>query len=224
MLHDTNKNLTQESIHKFLDWSYEQTITGLPGQKNVYELVDDYLSKYDTEIAIKKLVNSQKAKATTSGFITGFGGVLTMPITIPANVASVILVQMRMIASIAVIRGYDLKSDQVQTFVYVSLAGTTISDIGKRTGIVIGNKMAMGVVQKIPGKVLTKINQAVGFRLITKFGTKGAINLGKAVPIVGAFVGGGFDLTTTTTIAKVANKTFTNNGFSMGNGTILDKK
>jgi len=84
---------------------------------------------------------------------------------------------MRMIAAIALIRGYDLNSDQVQTFVYATLAGTTVSGIMKKTGIVIGNKVAMKVMQKIPGTVLTKINQAVGFRMVTKFGTKDAVNL-----------------------------------------------
>ncbi|WHP42989.1 hypothetical protein [Lysinibacillus capsici] len=36
-----------------------------------------------------------------------------MPITIPTNLASVMYMQMRMIAAIAQIRGYDLKDDQV---------------------------------------------------------------------------------------------------------------
>ena len=84
--------------------------------------------KYDKEIAIKKLINFQTTKAATSGFVTGFGGVLTMPVTIPANVSSVILFQMRMIAAIALIRGYDLNSDQVQTFVYATLAGTSLTN------------------------------------------------------------------------------------------------
>ena len=128
--------------------------------------------KYDKEIAIKKLINFQTTKAATSGFVTGFGGVLTMPVTIPANVYSVILFQMRMIAAIALIRGYDLNSDQVQTFVYATLAGTSLTNIMKQTGIVVGNKMLLGVVKKIPGKTLTKINQAVGFRMVTKFGKK----------------------------------------------------
>lgn len=94
----------------------------------------------------------------------------------------------------------------------------------KQTGIVVGNKMLLGVVKKIPGKTLTKINQAVGFRMVTKFGTKGAINLGKAVPVSGAFVGGTFDTVTTRTIAKLATKTFTELGIDLGDGTILTKE
>lgn len=33
------------------------------------------------------------------------------------------------------------------------------------------------VIKKIPGAVLTKINQKVGFRLFTKMGEKGDINI-----------------------------------------------
>lgn len=61
-------------------------------------------------------------------------------------------------------------------------------------------------IKKIPGKVLTKINQKVGFRFITKFGTKGIVNLGKMLPGVGAVIGGGLDLVETKVIADRAYK------------------
>lgn len=56
---------------------------------------------------------------------------------------------------------------------------------------------------------MTKINQAVAFRMITKFETKGAINLGKAVPVPEAIVGCTFDAVTTRIIAKLVAKTLT---------------
>lgn len=34
----------------------------------------------------------------------------------------------------------------------------------------------MSMVKKIPGTVITKINQKIGFRFLTKFGSKGLIN------------------------------------------------
>ena len=217
-------NIDEKSMLKVLDWTYETTINGIPGQKTIEELAADYLKHDDIETAISKMITYQTSKAGISGFVTGFGGILTMPVTIPANITSVILVQMRMIATIAYMRGYDLKSDQVQTFVYASLTGTSVADIAKKAGIIITNKMATGVIKKIPGKVLTKINQAVGFRLVTKFGTKGAVNLGKMVPIAGALIGGVVDTTSTQIIAKNALKTFTSKGINIGDGTIIDVK
>ena len=62
---------------------------------------------------------------------------------------------------------------------------------------------------------LTKINQKVGFRFITKFGTKGIVNLGKLLPGVGAVVGGGLDLVETKIIADRAYKWFLKGDFSV---------
>lgn len=122
-------SLTQEKMMQTLDWAYENTLNGLPGQKDINDLVQDYLNKYESEVAIRKLISFQKTKAATSGFLAGLGGVVTLPVAVPANVASVILIQLRMIAAIAIIRGYNLHSDQVKTFVYATLAGTSVADI-----------------------------------------------------------------------------------------------
>lgn len=152
----------------------------------------------------------------TSGFITGFGGFIVMPVTIPANVGSVLYVQMRMIACTAYLAGYDLNSDQVQTFVYACLAGVSVNGVVKQAGIKVGVKMAEKAIQKIPGKALTKINQKIGFRFITKFGEKGIVNLGKMIPGVGAVINGGLDLVETKIIADRAYKMFFEGDFSAG--------
>ena len=160
------------------------------------------------------MINNQIIKCTTSGFITGFGGVITMPVTLPANIGSVLYVQMRMIACTAYMAGFELNSDQTQTFVYACLAGVSVNKLVKQAGIKFGVKFANGLIKKIPGKVLTKINQKVGFRFITKFGSKGIINLGKLVPGVGAVIGGGLDLVETKTISSRAYKWFFEGDFS----------
>lgn len=62
---------------------------------------------------------------------------------------------------------------------------------------------------------MTKINQKVGFRFLTKFGTKGVINIGKAIPVVGGVIGGGFDLVETKVIANRAYKMFVKGDFEV---------
>ncbi len=136
-----------------------------------------------------------------------------MPVTIPANIGSIIYVQIRMIACAAYMAGYELDSDQTQTFVYACLAGVAVNQLLKQVGIQFGIKMANGLVKKIPGKVLTKINQKVGFRFITKFGTKGLVNIGKMIPCVGAVIGGGLDLAETKVISNRAYKWFIEENF-----------
>ena len=139
------------------------------------------------------MLKNQVAKCTTSGFITGFGGAITLPITIPANVSSVLYVQMRLVACAAYLAGLQLDSDQVQTFVYACLAGVSVTEVVKQAGIKVGVKVAEKEIEKIHGKALVKINQKIGFRFITKFGEKGIVNLGKLFPGVGAVINGGLD-------------------------------
>lgn len=209
--------ISQKEIMQLLDKLYDQSIHGIAKvSPPVEELANNYLEKSnDATIAAKKFINYQIAKCTTSGFVTGLGGLITLPVAIPANVGSVMYVQMRMIACLAYMGGYDTDSDQVQTLVYACLAGISIDQILKQAGIQFGNKFVMAMVKKIPGEVLTKINQKVGFRFVTKFGTKGIVNIGKAVPVVGGVISGGFDFVETKVIANRAYKMFINGDFNV---------
>ena len=209
--------ISQNEIMQLLDKLYDQSIHGIAKvSPPVEELANNYLEKSnDATTAAKKFINYQIAKCTTSGFVTGLGGLITLPVAIPANVGSVMYVQMRMIACLAYMGGYDTNSDQVQTLVYACLAGISIDQILKQAGIQFGNKFVMAMVKKIPGEVLTKINQKVGFRFVTKFGTKGIVNIGKAVPVVGGVISGGFDFVETKVIANRAYKMFINGDFNV---------
>jgi hypothetical protein len=113
-----------------------------------------------------------------------------------------------MIAALAVMGGYDVRDDQVKSLVYLCLAGNSAKDIAKGAGIVLGTKLSQSAIKSISGKTLTAINQKVGFRMVTKFGEKGVINLGKMVPLVGGVIGGTFDSVTTNTIGNIARDTF----------------
>ena len=92
--------------------------------------------------------------------------------------------------------------------VYACLAGISVDQIIKQAGIKIGSKLTTAMIKKIPGTVITKINQKVGFRLLTKFGSKGVINIAKSVPVVGGVISGGFDFAETKIIANRAYKLF----------------
>ena len=208
-------------IIPMLDSLYDKTLNGIPKiNKPIDDVINDYLSKDpDIEVASKKFIKSQIKKCTISGFLTGFGGVITLPIAVPANVSSVLYVQMRMIAGIAHMGGYNINSDQVQTLVYACLAGISVNQVLKQTGVKFGEKLAVNTIKKIPGKTLTKINQKVGFKFMTKSGENGIINLWKATPIVGAVIGGSFDLVETKAIANRAYKMFI-----LGDLTVSDEK
>ncbi len=203
------EKLNQGLIMKALDYGYDKAINGLPGLETAEDLAQDYVTGVGSlHDQARSLVRWQIAKATTSGFVTGVGGLLTMPVAIPANIASVLYIQLRMIAAIAAMGKHDVRSDQVKTLAYMCLCGSALTDLVKQAGIHIGQKLTVNAINKISGATLTKINQAVGFRLLTKFGQTGAVNLGKAVPILGGVIGGSVDGAMTRSIGKIAIKTF----------------
>jgi len=203
--------ITQEQIANALEWAYEKSINGVAGMDSASELADSY-KKGNKDSAYEQansLIRWQNTKAGTSGFVTGLGGLMTLPVAIPANVASVLYVQIRMIAAIAHLGGYDLKDDKVKTLVYLCLVANSAKDVLKDVGVAVGNKVGMNIVKSIPGKTLQEINKRVGFKLFTKFGEKGIINLSKVVPILGGLIGGSFDAYTTNSVGNVARDTFT---------------
>lgn len=202
-----------EQVQALLDACYQAALDGIPKvSSSVDTLVDEYRGKSETTAeAARKLISNQLIKCSASGFLSGVGGALTLPVTVAAvsaNIGSVIYMQMRMVAALAQMGGYDIHSDQVQTMVYVCLTGKAMSDILKSAGIKTSERLAVNVIKKLPGSVCTAINRRVGMRFVTKFGEKGVVNLGKMVPVVGGVVGGGFDFATTKTIGDNAYRMF----------------
>ena len=188
-------NISQKLIMQSLEWAYAKAVNGVVGLGSAEELAQEYLKEGDSlPEQINNLIRWQNAKAGTSGFLTGIGGILTIPVTLPANITSILYIQLRMIAAIAIMCGYDVKDDKVKTLAYSCLVATSSAEIVKNLGIKIGEKIAVSMLKKLPGALITKINQTVGFRLLTRFGQKGAINLIKGVPLLGGVIGAALDI------------------------------
>lgn len=189
-----------------LNWTYDKVISGIPGQSGADKVAEEHLRDVggDREAAIDSLIRWQIGKASATGFVTNLGGVITLPAAIPANLAGVLYFQVQMVAGIAHLRGYDLRNEKVRTLVIGCLAGNQLTEPLKLAGVMVGNKIAMQALNKLPAAALFSINQMVGIRLLTKAGATGVINFGKLVPVIGGLVGGAFDAVTTKLIADVA--------------------
>lgn len=192
-----NIKVNKGIITKTLDWAYARAIGGLTGLDSAYELGNNYLQKEGTlEQQVDSLIKWQVAKAATSGFVTGLGGFAIMPLTIPANIASVIYIQIRMITAIAYMGGHDITDDKVKSLVYISMAGNGAKEFLKDISVKAGEKF------------LTRILEKVSTKLAAKIGEKGVASLGKAIPVAGGIVGGAFDGVTTKVVGKMAKKIF----------------
>ena len=203
-----SEEITESKMQKALDFAYDKAVNGVAGLDSAIELAESYKNDDHIHEQCNSLIRWQNTKAGTSGFVTGLGGLLLMPVTLPANVTSVLYIQIRMIAAIAHLAGHDLKDDKVKTMVYVCLVGNGAKEILKNVGIEVGKKVATNAIKNISGKVITQINQKVGFRLVTKFGEKGVINLGKAIPIIGGIIGGTVDTISTNIVGNTARDLF----------------
>ena len=202
--------MKQQDLMNSLDKIYGLVIDGIPHvTPSITEFAEMYLRKsHSVDKAAVKLINSQIAKSTASGFITGLGGILTIPVSLPANLATVLYFQLRMIAGVAYMAGFDVHSAQVRSLTYMCLAGLTMEQVLKNTGIKVGTRITKSVAAKLPGKLTASINQKVGYRLFTKFGNRSALSVGKAVPILGGIISGGIDMMETQMIAERAYNMF----------------
>lgn len=205
---------TESMVRKALSVAYDKAINGFEVQgfkilDSSFDLARDYSNP---DRPVKKnatsLINWQCTKAGVSGFATSLGGFASMAVGVPANITSVLYIQLRMIVAIAIMAGYDPHNDKVQTFAYACLMGSSAGDVIKEVGIKITDKITLKYIDKIPGEALKKISKAIVPRLVTKAGNKGIINLTKAAPIIGGIFGAGFDVFTTKGIGAAAKKIF----------------
>jgi uncharacterized protein (DUF697 family) len=192
-----------------LNWIYDRALEGGGGLASAEDTARTYsASAANVEEAIGSLIRWQVGKASATGFVANLGGLITLPVAIPVNLGAVAYIQLNMVASIAKLRGYDVRDDRVRTIAMACLAGGGAIDLLKDAGVQFGTKVAARAINSISGALLRKINQFVGFRLVTKAGTTGVVNLTKLVPFFGGVVGGAIDGATTRGIGGAAKVLF----------------
>ncbi|MER6589093.1 EcsC family protein [Micromonospora chalcea] len=169
----------------------------------------DHASEAAIERVIDRLIMESVATASTNGFVTGLGGFMTMPLTLPANIAGSLVINARLVGSIAYLRGYDISDPHVQTFITLTTAGGTLASTLHGVGVKVGTKVTAQMIKAIPIAVIRKVNERVGFMLLAKYGTqRSAITLAKGIPLAGGLVGAGVDAALTTLVGRAAKANF----------------
>jgi hypothetical protein len=198
------------AIVKALDLLYDALMSGTPGSPSAPEGSASGRTNDERplESQIDSLILWLTMVAACTGFVTGVPGLVALPLTIPADVTTTVAIQLKLVISIASMCGYDPRDDQVRAFCYVCLCGNAAGDILKGVGIKVGTRFAKQGVQRVSGEMLARINAAVGFRLVTKFGQTGVVSLGRTIPLVSGAIGATFDGTTTAIVGKAAKNTF----------------
>lgn len=167
-------------------------ISALPGAKHS---AARHLQKTgDVDEAIDSVVRAHIALAGAQGFATNLGGLLAMPITLPANITGILTIQTRMIAAIAHLRGYDINDNRVRTAIVTCLLGG--EEVARRihNGTLPTSPMAMATAPIFDPELDAAVAKEVLGAVIARVGGKGlSITLTKRIPIIGGGVGAAWD-------------------------------
>lgn len=188
----------------------EAAINGLgkvPGAKTV--AAQQLARKGSADEAIESLVTLHVSAAAAQGFVTNVGGLATLALALPANIAGLTIVQIRLIASVAHLRGYDVDDPRVRTAMVLCLMGrdgvlrlmesdelpTTPAAIA--TAPVFDASLDKLVAEKVFGELASRIG-----------GRRAATLIARRIPLVGGGVGAGMDGFSTWEVGTYAKAQF----------------
>lgn len=147
-----------------------------------------------TDAAVTQLIEEHVRLAGAQGFLTNLGGLVTMAVAVPANIAGLALIQCRLVAAVAHLRGYDLDDPRTRNAVLLSLLGEErlISLITQRK--LPGTPMALATAPIHDPQLDVLVANEVASELMTRVaGKRLASTVGRRVPVVGGLVGAGTD-------------------------------
>ena len=162
----------------------------------------------DVEAAVRRVVGSHVRLAAGSGLLTSLGGAATILVTSPAGVTGVYLVCTRMTAAVALLRGHDLAAPVVRTAILLCLLGPDGAELAERTGIDRQSTSMLSGLRRLPDEVRDQLDRRIGYRLASRFGRRGILNVTKMIPVVAGPIGAGADAMAARTVATYADVTF----------------
>jgi hypothetical protein len=155
--------------------------------------------------AVDGVVDFNVRLASAQGFVTNLGGLAALPVTLPANIAGVAVVQTRMVAALAHLRGYDLDDNRVRTALIMCLLGG--EQIAKRIiqGKLPTSPLAVATAPMFDPGLDKRVAEEVLTDLIARIGGKNfALSLTRRVPLLGGGVGAVMDGIATHEIGRYA--------------------
>ncbi|CAI9402583.1 EcsC family protein [Aestuariimicrobium sp. T2.26MG-19.2B] len=181
--------------------------TGLPGAREV--AAGHLARRQDRDAAIDAIAMQHVGLAGAQGFVTNLGGIALLAVSIPANLAGVMVVQSRMVASIAHLRGYDVDDARVRAAIMMCLLGHEAVTKLMGNGTLPGNPLTIATAPVFDKALEQQISEAVLGVLLTGLGGKKVgVLFSKRVPLLGGFVGAGTDGWSTYQIGRYASEQF----------------
>ena len=163
----------------------------------------------DREAAIGALVTQHIALASAQGFVTSVGGLVTLPVGLPANIAGLAVLHTRMIAAIAHLRGYDVEDRRVRAALTLTLLGEAEVLRLLRAGRLPATPLVVATAPVFDPVLEREISERVMGSLAGRLGGKHvAVIVVRRIPLVGGGVGAVVDGMLTSGLAGYARRQF----------------
>lgn len=176
----------------FVQEALAKAISGVGPLPGAAAAADKYLEENggDAEHAIHDVIESHVRYAGLQGFATNLGGLVTMAVTVPANISGLALIQCRMVAGIAHLRGYDVEDPRVRNAILVSILGEeAVNALVKRRKLP-APPMALATAPQHDPNLDAIVSAEVATDLISRVaGKRLATTIGRRIPVVGGLVG-----------------------------------
>lgn len=160
----------------------------LPGAKAV--AARTLQSRGDREAAIDSLIGQHVSLAGAQGFLTSVGGWVTVPVGLPANIAGLAVLSVRMTASIAHLRGYDVEDPRVRSAITLTLLGEDPVSKLVASGKIPASPLGVATAPAFDADLERQISERVMGSLAGRMGGKHlAVVVMRAIPLLGGGVG-----------------------------------
>ena len=161
----------------------------------------------NVEAAIHEVIENHVRYAGAQGFVTNIGGLVTAAFTIPANISGLAMLQCRMVAGIAHLRGYDLDDPRVRNAILACMLGEDSVNALVRKKKIPAPPMAIATAPAHDPHLDKVMSAEVTSELLTKIaGKRVATTVGRRVPVVGGLIGAGADAFSTWQIGRYADR------------------
>ncbi|HEX6515494.1 MAG TPA: EcsC family protein [Nocardioidaceae bacterium] len=204
-MHRVAPQLTANFVHEAL----HRALKGIGPLPPAAHAADKQLEEQGGRVdrAIHEVIENHVRYAGAQGFATNLGGLVTAAVAIPANISGLALLQSRMIAGIAHLRGYDLDDPRVRNAILACMLGedTVKSLVRKRK--LPAPPMAIATAPAHDPDLNRIVAAEVASEMLTRVaGKRMATFVGRRVPVVGGLVGAGADGFATWQIGRYADR------------------
>jgi hypothetical protein len=178
-------------------------------EKSCYVLATEFRrSGRATDECVDSFIDWQIAKAGAGGFVLGLPGIMASAVSIPADLTMTTYIQLRMVAVIALLRGWDIQANGLKTVALLCLLGSGAAAFIEQLGLPARGQSVPLLFANLPAPLLDKINAIIASRLLTSAAKTGVIGMVKFVPVVGGLVNGALDGLATRGIGRQADILF----------------